>query len=93
MPPDGSRKGGEVPLPGGDFHLFVTRLAIQALISIGILENPVTKTKQVNRDSARALMEDLAMLREKTLGNLDEEEAKHLDKVLADLRHHFTRLP
>ena len=91
-PPGGSRKAGETPLPSGDFQLFVTRLAIQAMISIGLLENPITKTKQVNRDSARALIEDLAMLREKTLGNLDAEEVQHLDKVLADLRHHFARL-
>jgi len=37
------------------------------------------------------LIDDLAMLREKTSGNLDDDEAAYLDKVLADLRAHLQR--
>lgn len=79
------KAAGELPLPGGEFRLFVTRLAYQLMMSCGLLENPVTKTKQLNADNARMLIADLSMLREKTVGNLDEDEEAHIDKVLSDL--------
>ena len=86
------RRASDVPLPGGDFRLFVTRLSFQAMIALGLIENPVTRTKQVNADSARMLVEDLEMLRAKTEGNLDEDESAYLEKILSDLRHHVMRL-
>ena len=85
---DGTEPGmsaGDLPLPGGEFRLFITRLAYQLMMSCGLLENPVTKSKQVNASNARMLLSDLSMLREKTVGNLDEDEEAHIDKVLSDL--------
>lgn len=87
-----TQRASDLPLPGGDFRLFVTRLSFQAMLSLGLLENPLTGTRQVNKPGARMLIDDLAMLREKTFGNLDDDEAQYLDKVLADLRHQFARL-
>jgi hypothetical protein len=86
------RRASDVPLPGGDFRLFVTRLSFQAMIALGLIENPLTQTKQINADGARMLVDDLEMLREKTVGNLDGDEAAYLDKILGDLRHHVERL-
>ena len=88
----GARKASEAPLPGGDFRLFTTRIAFQAMMSLGILENPVTGSRQVNLDSARMLIDDLKMLREKTRGNLDEGELAQLEKSVRDLEHAYTRL-
>jgi hypothetical protein len=82
---ESARKASDLPLPGGNFHLFVSRLSIQAMISLGILENPLTKTKNVHPGNARMLVDDLRMLREKTDGNLDGDEKAHLDKVIGDL--------
>ncbi|MEM1453333.1 MAG: DUF1844 domain-containing protein [Planctomycetota bacterium] len=79
------RTAEDVPLPGGEFRLFLTRLAYQLMMSCGLLENPVTGTKDVHADNARMLYADLQMLQDKTRGNLDEEEAAHLAKVLNDL--------
>ena len=79
------RTVGDVPLPGGEFRLFITRLAYQLMMSCGFLENPVTGTKQVSPDNARMLLADLTMLHEKTDGNLDPDEREHLEKVLNDL--------
>ena len=83
--PGDPRTAEDIPLPGGEFRLFVTRLAYQLMMSCGLLENPVTRTKEVNPDNARMLIADLSMLREKTIGNLDEDEEAHIDKVLSDL--------
>jgi hypothetical protein len=85
----GSRPASDVPLPGGDFRLFVTRLAFQCMLSLGLLENPLTREKRANLPQARMLIADLEMLRAKTAGNLAADEATYLDKVIADMRHHL----
>jgi hypothetical protein len=79
------RRADEVPLPGGDFRLFLTRLAYQGMLACGLIENPLTKGRSVNPGNARMVLEDLRMLQDKTQGNLDGDEAAHLAKVLADL--------
>lgn len=85
-------RASDVPLPGGDFRLFVTRLSFQAMIALGLLENPVTRTRHVNASGAKMLIDDLEMLRDKTFGNLDDEESAYLDKIVSDLRHHLARI-
>ena len=75
----------DLPLPGGNFRLLIQRLGYQGLMSLGIIENPLTGTKVVNLESARMLIEDLEMLQEKTRGNLEPDEAEHLRKLLGDL--------
>lgn len=86
------RRASDVPLPGGDFRLFVTRLSFQAMMTLGLIENPVTGDKRANPEQARMLIDDLAMLQEKTVGNLEPDEQAYLDKILSDLRHHLARL-
>jgi hypothetical protein len=85
------RGADEVPLPGGDFRLFVTRLSLQGMLSMGLLENPLTGSKAVNLPNARMVVDDLRMLQEKTFGNLDDEERAFLDKVVADLRRAYAQ--
>lgn len=88
----GERKASDAPLPGGNFRLFTTRLSFQAMISLGLLENPLTRTRRVDLDSARMLIEDLKMLRDKTRGNLEEDEEAQLEKSVHDLEFAFERL-
>jgi hypothetical protein len=73
---------------GGDFTLFVTRLGIQALIALGLIENPVTGERTQNLVQARMLAADLEMLLEKTAGNLEPHEEAKLREVLNGLRDH-----
>lgn len=79
------RTAGDMPLPGGDFRLFVTRLSFQGMLSLGLLENPVTGTRKVDLDQARMILADLVMLVDRTQGNLDADEEEHLRKVTGDL--------
>ena len=88
----GARKAGDAPLPGGNFGLFTTRLSFQAMISLGLLENPLTKSRRVDLDSARMLIADLKMLRDKTRGNLEEDEEAQLEKSLRDLEFALARI-
>ena len=86
---DEQRTAADVPLPGGSFRLFITRLSYQALMSLGIIENPMTNTKTLNLQSAKMLIEDLEMIRDKTRGNLEEDEDEHLSKLIGDLQSAF----
>lgn len=80
-----TRTAADVPLPGGEFQLFITRLAYQLMMSCGLLENPVTNKRTATPDNARMLIADLRMLQTKTVGNLTDDEQAHIDKVLNDL--------
>jgi hypothetical protein len=81
------RTAADMPLPGGNFRLFVQRLGLIGLQSLGLVENPLTSTRQVHLGNARMTVDDLLMLREKTEGNLEPEERAHLDKLIDDLRY------
>ena len=80
---------GEHALPGGDFRLFVTRVNVQCLLALGLIENPITGKSEVRLDHARALIDDLRMLREKTKGNLSPDEERALEKSISDLQWQF----
>ncbi len=79
------RTAEDMPLPGGDFRLFITRLSFQGMLFLGLLENPVTGTRKVDLDQARVIHADLAMLLDRTQGNLEAEEEEHLRKIVMDL--------
>jgi hypothetical protein len=87
-----TRTAEDVPLPGGDFKLFVQKLGFQALITLGVLENPLTKTREPNLVHAQNVIDDLMMLRDKTRGNLEETEAELLTQVIGELQRHFVAL-
>ncbi len=82
----------DVPLPGGDFRLFITRLSYQGMLCLGVMENPVTHTRQINLEQAKMMLDDLLMLQERTTGNLDADEAIHMNKVVSDLRHLYEQV-
>lgn len=87
-----SPSAGEMPLPGGDFRLFVTRLSFQTMMALGQLENPLTKSRNKNLATARMLIDDLTMLREKCAGNLTPDELNHLEKVISDNEYALERI-
>ena len=82
------RTAADVPLPGGDFRLFVQKLGYQALISLGAIENPLTGVAEANPAHARGVLDDLRMLRDKTRGNLDDAEEEHLTGIIQNLELH-----
>jgi hypothetical protein len=82
----------EAPPPGPDkvdFPTLVFSLATGALIHMGLAPDPATQRTEKNLDLARQNIEILTMLKEKTKGNLSEEEAKMLDNLLAEIQLRF----
>lgn len=74
------------------FSTFVTSLASSALVHLGAMPEPGTTTARVDLPVARDTIEALAMLEQKTAGNLDEGESKHLASLLADLRARYVEV-
>jgi len=73
-------------VPQADFGFFVTTMAIQAAIALGALVNPQTNKKEEDLSQAKFLIDTLGMIKEKTKGNLTEEEANIIENVLYELR-------
>lgn len=80
-------------LPALDFSTFVLSLSTTALCQMGLVPDPTTgATLAPDRVIARQTIDTLEMLREKTRGNLDDEERKLLDSLLYELRLKFVEI-
>lgn len=73
------------------FSTFIMGLASATLIELGAIEDPITRKKRVRPEQARQHIEILAMLQDKTRGNLTDDERVLLERVLADVRMAFAR--
>ena len=73
-----------------NFSLFLSSLSMQTLIFLGDMDSPITHKKEENLDQAKFIIDTLAMLKEKTKGNLTEHENNMLDNVLYELRMKYT---
>jgi len=82
---------GTIPLPEITFASFILSLNISALVHLGELPEPGKDKPECNLDLARHAIDTIAMLKEKTQGNLDEEEARLIDNILFDLRMKFVK--
>lgn len=76
--------------PALSFTEFVISLASSAAIHFGDLPDPVTgQPAEANLDGASQMIEILALLEQKTRGNLTAEERQLLEQVLYELRMRF----
>lgn len=72
------------------FNAFVVSLATTAAVHFGDLPDPSTGDRSgANLEAAGQAIEMLAMLEVKTRGNLTEDEAAFLQRVLYELRVRF----
>lgn len=73
-------------LPPLDFSTFILSLSTSVLMNLGLVENPVTGKTEKEPAVARQTIELITLLKDKTKGNLSDEEAKLMDNVLHELR-------
>jgi hypothetical protein len=74
------------------FTDFLLWLATMAAVQFGDLPDPVTgQPVEPNVQAAGHLLEVIAMLQEKTSGNLSPTESKLLDDLLYELRMRFVQ--
>ena len=73
-----------------DFYTFVLSLASSAFVHLGDAPHPETgEPVKPNLPLAQQTIDILAMLREKTKGNLSAEEDTFFENLLTDLRLQF----
>ncbi len=69
-----------------DFSSFILSLYSSALVQLGKVEDPTTGEKATNIDFAKQTIDIIAVLKDKTKGNLDTEEEKLMGTLLQELR-------
>jgi len=84
---DDDDDGPRPELPAPDFDFLVYSLRLQAELNMGLL--PFGEKRHADFDLGRHNIDLLAMLQEKTKGNLTAEEQRSLDNSVAELRFRF----
>ncbi len=86
-----SKASSAPPLPP-DFASFVVSLSHAALYHLGQVPDPNSGETTTDMGMARHTIDTIAMLQEKTKGNLSTEEKQLIDNVLTELRLAFVHL-
>ena len=85
--------GDDEKYPGADdpasFVNFLSTLATNAAASLGAVPHPATGKRSLDLETGKYWLDVLAMIREKTKGNLHPQEGRLLDSLLADLRMQY----
>jgi len=73
-------------LPPLDFSTLILSMASTAMVQLGVVAAPGGDAPAPDLDAAKQAIDILAILEEKTRGNLDDAEQKLLRSLLYDLR-------
>lgn len=79
------------PLPEVNFNSLIFSLSSSALLHLGEIADPQSGEKKKDIALAKHTIDTLAMLKEKTQGNLTGEEEKFLESILTDLRWRYVK--
>lgn len=83
----------ELPLPPASFDFFVLSLKTQAEMSMGLLHFGEEKDRpKPDLRIARHSIDLLAMIQEKTRGNLSYEEQRLIENSLTELRFRYVQV-
>jgi hypothetical protein len=88
---DERRQAEDAPPPPATFATLVATLATPLAFALGEIEDPTTKEKRVDLRQARMIIDLLAVLQEKTRGNLEAEEERFLQNTLTEFRFLFVQ--
>jgi hypothetical protein len=82
----------QIPVPPATFEYLVAAFRFQAEMQLGLFPFGDEKDKpEPNLDLARHFIDTLAMLQEKTRGNLTLEEKRMLENTVTELRFRFVQ--
>lgn len=79
-------------LPDIDFVTFILSLSHSALMHLGDAHNPSTGTIERNLPMARQTIDLIALMEQKTSGNLTGEEERVVEQALYDLRMRYVEV-
>jgi hypothetical protein len=81
----------EQSFPELNFSTFVFSLGTSAMYHFGDFPDPVTKKAERNLEAAKQTIDILGILKDKTKGNLNDEEDRLLESLLYELRMRYVR--
>jgi len=81
-----------IPLPPASFAFLVLSLRAQAEVHLGLMPYGEDENRKPDLDLARHAIDLLAVLVEKTKGNLGLEEQRLLENSLTELRFRFVQV-
>ncbi len=87
-PETGGEESREI-LPPLDFASVVFPFYSQALIKLGLMEDPIKGNGDVDIAYAKRLIDILDLLKERTKGNLDPKESGFLESCLIQLKMRY----
>ncbi|MEE2908622.1 MAG: DUF1844 domain-containing protein [Planctomycetota bacterium] len=79
-------------LPPADFKGLMSILASQAMMGLGMVQDPGGKGVMVDLEGSKFAIDLLDVLQKKTAGNLEESEEKELTQLLTELRSRFVQI-
>jgi hypothetical protein len=85
----GKQDEADLPLPPPDLLFLASSLYMQALVALGLIENPMTGKPEVHLPQAKHAIDTLQVLQDKTQGNRTEEETQGLEAMLHEVRMAF----
>lgn len=87
----GGSQGGDKPaeLPAIDFSTFLLSLGHSTLVHLGEAPDPGGASSEANLPLARQTIDLIALLSEKTKGNLTGEEERIMEQLVYDLRSRY----
>jgi hypothetical protein len=85
-------KDGKCVMPEVTFPAFVMSLNTSVLYHLGEIGDPSTGQKQKDLDLAKHGIDTLALLEEKTKGNLNNEESELLKNILYDVKMKYVKV-
>ncbi len=87
----GQQEGRPFPLPPASFEVLAESLRLQAEMQLGLMRLGPEDQPPADLDLARHTIDLMAMLQEKTRGNLSLEEQRLLENSLTLLRFRFVQ--
>ena len=91
---ESSEKSFEFPIPPANFAFLVESILMQAQMQLGLLNfgDKPDEQPEPNLPLARHSIDMLAMLQDKTRGNLTTEEGRLLENGLTELRFRYVQI-
>jgi hypothetical protein len=88
----GGAAGGQRELPPANFATLVSTLVTQAMFAMGAIDDPRTRQRYVDLPLAKHHIDMLAVLEDKTRGNLSDDERHLIDQALYEARMHYVEI-
>lgn len=90
-PPDDHDHDGQIPQ--ASFEILVSTYGTQALVSLGLVPDPLTGKPAVNKPLAKHLIDMLGVIETVSRGNLTADQSGMLGGMLHQLRMAFLSVP